>query len=512
MSFRIAIVGAGVTGLVAGRELARRGYDVELFERWPDVAGQASAFDLGDGTYIERYYHHLFQSDREMIELHEELLPGALQWHRSSVGIYAHGRIWPFVSPRDLLGYSPLPFADRLRLGAGVLRLMRRSDWESMDDISAMEWLARVCGERAMRGVWLPLLLGKFGDDAPQVPLAWLWSKFVLRRGRKGKGAARELLGYPRGSFRAICVALAEEIKRQRGTIHLDREVVRIERDGDAYLLHCARPGAYRGPVGSMPPDPSASFVADAVLLTTPVAVTAAVAEWPADYRRRLEQWTYRAAVVLLLELQRAFSKTYWVNVGESDIPFLGLVEHTNLVPPDWYGARYLYVSNYVAPSDPLARMSTEELLRHYLAPLRHIAPGFGEHDILRYWSFREEAAQPVPRVGNRHRILPLETSRPGVFVANTTQIYPEDRGTNYSVRLGRTAAEAIDRWARPRPVPVVRAREPAAVVGAADSTRAVSAAHSPTAVEAGARGSADRTEEEAEELAPASLRGDDRP
>jgi hypothetical protein len=30
------------------------------------------------------------------------------------------------------------------------------------------------------------------------------------------------------------------------------------------------------------------------------------------------------------------------------------------------------------------------------------------------------------------------------LYVANTTQLYPEDRGTNYSARLGREAAEKI--------------------------------------------------------------------
>jgi len=39
MQRRAAIVGAGVTGLVAGRELARRGFAVTLYERWPDVGG-----------------------------------------------------------------------------------------------------------------------------------------------------------------------------------------------------------------------------------------------------------------------------------------------------------------------------------------------------------------------------------------------------------------------------------------------------------------------------------------
>lgn len=438
---RIAIVGAGVTGLVAGRELARRGHPVEIFERWPDVAGQASAFDLGGGVYLDRYYHHLFESDREMIDLHAELLPGTLEWHRSSVGMYARGRVWPFVSPRDLLGYGPLPLPDRLRLGAAVLALSRRTDWERMDDVAAMDWLRRACGERALKGVWLPLLLGKFGDDAPTVPLAWLWSKLVLRRRLDRARAGRELLGYPRGSFGAICQALADEVRRHGGRIHVDREVLRVEREGDELLLRCAAPGAYRG--GASARDDLAAR-ADAVLFTTPTHLTAGLADWPDAYRRRLLDWRYRAAVVLLLELRRPYGETYWVNVGDSDVPFLGLVEHTNLVPAERYPARYLYVSNYVAPGDPLARLNSDDLLRHYVGALRRMSPAFSEGDILRSWAFREDAAQPVPRLGNRHRLLPFETPRPGLYVANTTQIYPEDRGTNYSARLGRRVAAVI--------------------------------------------------------------------
>src|SRR5437899_2742799 len=143
---RIAIVGAGVTGLVAGRELARRGFAVTLVDRWPDVAGQASAFEVAPGVWLERYYHHLFPSDCAMIELHEELLPGELEWHPSTVGIFTGGRAYPFVTPRDLLTYAPLPLADRVPLGFVVLRLVGRTDWERMDDIGALEWLRRTCG------------------------------------------------------------------------------------------------------------------------------------------------------------------------------------------------------------------------------------------------------------------------------------------------------------------------------------------------------------------------------
>jgi len=445
MPRRVAIVGAGVTGLVAGRELARRGFSVELYERWPDVAGQASAFEVAPGVWLERYYHHLFPSDREMIALHDELLPGSLEWHRSSVGIYARRRIWPFVSPRDLLAYGPLAPLDRLRLGLAILRLVGRTDCERMDDIAALDWLRGSCGPRAVETVWLPLLLGKFGDDAADVPLAWLWSKFVLRRRLRGSGSTSERLGYPRGSFRAICAALSDDIARRGGRVHVDREVVRIEERDGGFVIRCADPGAYRRPLATAPDaGDGREGRADLVLLTTPTFVTRRLAELPYAFTNALDAWTYRAAVVLLLELRRPYSAVYWLNVADDAVPFLGVVEHTNLVPAERYPARYAYLSNYVAPDDPLTRLDTEGLVAHYVAALRAMNPAFREDDIMRRWSFREDAAQPVPRLGTRHRILPRRTPRRGVWLANTTQIYPEDRGTNYSVRLGREVAAEL--------------------------------------------------------------------
>jgi hypothetical protein len=59
-------------------------------------------------------------------------------------------------------------------------------------------------------------------------------------------------------------------------------------------------------------------------------------------------------------------------------------------------------------------------------------------------WVFREPAAQPIVTLGYEKRIPPLRTGAPGLLVANQSQIYPEDRGTNYAVRLGNDVAAAV--------------------------------------------------------------------
>jgi hypothetical protein len=42
-------------------------------------------------------------------------------------------------------------------------------------------------------------------------------------------------------------------------------------------------------------------------------------------------------------------------------------------------------------------------------------------------------------------KIPPHRTPLPNLYLANMSQIYPEDRGTNYAVRLGNEVSALID-------------------------------------------------------------------
>ena len=146
-----------------------------------------------------------------------------------------------------------------------------------------------------------------------------------------------------------------------------------------------------------------------------------------------------------MLELDRRFSPFYWTNVADPDVPFLGLIEQDDFVGPRRYGGRrFLYVANYMPPDDPLLRPRCDELLAATSpgcggSTRTSTAPGCGQR-----WLFREPDAQPIVTVGYRERMPPLQTGVDGLLLANTTQVYPQDRGTNYAVRLGREAAAAL--------------------------------------------------------------------
>jgi protoporphyrinogen oxidase len=168
----------------------------------------------------------------------------------------------------------------------------------------------------------------------------------------------------------------------------------------------------------------------------------------PEAYLAQLRGIEYFTALCLLLELDRRFSPFYWTNIGDDSLPFVGLIEHTNLVPPERYGGRrFLYVANYLPRGHPLLARDADGLLADYMSGLRAVNPEFERAWIRNRWLHREPAAQPIVTVGYRELIPAMKTPVRGLVLANTTQIFPEDRGTNYAVREGEEAARAMLDW-----------------------------------------------------------------
>ena len=238
---RVAVIGAGVAGLVCAHRLTQAGHVCDVYERWPGLGGQAATIDVGQGHLLERYYHHLFTSDRHIAALYEELgMPGELEWLPSSVAFFLEGRSWPFTSPLHLLRFSPLSLRSRIRMGLAVLRLQRGGDDVApFERMTARAWIGEAMGAEAYAKVWGPLLRGKFGDRADDISMAWLWGKLTMRRKLQGKESRQELLGYPRRSWEPLFAALRE---RDRG---------RRRPRADRPAREAARGGARRDPRAS---------------------------------------------------------------------------------------------------------------------------------------------------------------------------------------------------------------------------------------------------------------------
>ena len=433
---RVGIIGGGVAGLAAAYHLTKEGHFAEVFEVAPFLGGQASTFDVFGGR-LERGYHHLFVSDTEIADLIQELgLGGKLAWLESTVGFYHGGKIWDFASPMDLLRFKPLPFLDRIRVGFWTFILQKTKSYSKFEGVTARDWLSKRMGRRGYEVIWEPLLRGKFGEFYDKIGMTWIWNKVTLRvASRKGAGQV-EHLGYPMGSFGEVIEVLADRIAQQGGVIHTSASVTQIvEADGSATAMEMQLEGGE-----------TERREYDAIIATTPSYVFTRLAPaMPPEYQSKLENVDYLSAVLMVMVMDRPFTNKYWMNIADPNMPFVALIEHTNLIDKELYGGKHiLYISNYPSRDNELYQMSGDELMDLFVPHLQKINPDFERSWVIEYHHHRVDGAQPIVGVNYGAGIPDHRTPVQGLYLANTTQIYPEDRGTNYSVRMGRQVARMV--------------------------------------------------------------------
>lgn len=433
---RIGIIGGGYAGLTAAYELQKQGHEVTVLEKYGQWGGQAATLPLL-GTHIEYFYHHLFGSDTHILSLMDELGIGEqLRWIESKVGFYYGGQIYDFVTPFDLLRFRPLNLVNRVKLGLMYLYLQRVNDWRRMEQVTAQDWILRYMGREIYDKVWGPLLRGKFGALADEVSMTWLWGKIKVRGSSRQGATATEKLAYPMGSFEIITRALVECLETRGADLRLRQEVLGLATD----------PDDARRVTGVVTKQETIPF--DAVIATVPGynLLEIAPSALDDDYVARLQSVRYQAALVLLMVSKQSLSRIYWMNIADRTMPYVAVIEHTNYVPPSEYEGRHLiYVSNYLERDDPRFEMRASELFDLYAPHLKRINPAFTEDWIEKKIVLRAEAGQPVITRNYSERIPDHRTPLAGLYLANTLQIYPEDRGTNYSVRLGRKIAGLVD-------------------------------------------------------------------
>ena len=439
---KVIVIGGGYAGLTAALRLVQKGHSVTLLEHASFLGGMAGTIPY-QGERLEAFYHHWFTSDRAMLGLLDELGIGErLHRFESKMGFFCKERIWNFDSPMALLKFKPLSFFGRLRFGAGTLWLRDFArDWKQFEKKPAIEMMPFYVGKEATRVIWEPLLKGKFGPRYREVSMAWLWGKVKLRGSSRSKeNSNKEELLYPEGSYEAVTQRIAEEIRRLGGVIHTGAPVERIRfKESDGVLTA-------KGVVTE-----KGELASDAVLHTAASHILCALApDLPEDWREQVSSLEHAAAVCMILTLERSFSHIYWLNIGDTDYPFNAVIEQTNLVPKHLYNNRVpLYVSRYLSPDDPIYSMSEEELFEHYYPYLRRINPKFDRDWVSEVRVFRTRYAQPIVPCNYSSMIPGFQTPAKGLFMANLSQIYPEDRGTNYAVDLGNRVSGVVGEYLR---------------------------------------------------------------
>jgi len=419
---KIAIIGAGFTGLTAGLRLTQKKNEVTIFERETQPGGLALGFSHPTWEWsLESYYHHWFTNDYTVLNLAKEInFPVIIK--RPKTSVFVDGESYQFDSPISFLKFPKLSILDRVRMIETLATLRFNPFWKQMEKVKASEFLPKAMGEKAYKTIWEPQLVNKFGDYADKISLAWFWARIKKRT---------PSLAYPRGGFLYFAKALISKIKDNKGKILYKSEISKIEEINGQVLI------TVNGKVEKF----------DKCIVTIPSFPFIKIApSLPEDYRKNLEKLEGIGAMTVVLRLKKQFltDGTYWLSICEPQSPIMAVVEHTNFMKKKYYNNEHIvYLGNYLSPKHPYFSMGEKEIMEIFHPFLDELHPGY-KKDIIGIDIFKTPFAQPIIPVNYSKIIPPMTTPLPNVYLANIQQVYPWDRGTNYAAELGEKVANLI--------------------------------------------------------------------
>lgn len=421
---RIAVIGAGFTGLSAAFRLQQRGHEVTVFEKRDHPGGMSGGFKEKTWEWtLDEYYHHWFTSDSHVLKLAAEIGHETIV-RTPTTSVYVEGRLYQFDSPRNILLFPKLSLFDKLRMAAVIGFIRYDPFWQPLEGVNASSFLPKVMGEKAYKMIWEPQFVNKFGKYAEEVSLAWFWARIRKRT---------QSLVYPTGGFLSFAQHLADVIKKRGGRIYYNTEIIELISKNNSQLKY-KEIGNWKFEIENY----------DLVVITLPSSSFLKIApQLPRDYKDSLGRLKGLGATNLVLRLNKQFfpDKTYWLSICDKSSGIMAIVEHTNFMDKRHYNNEHIvYIGNYAPVDHPNFLAAKEDLLSLYDPFLRKINPQYN-HDLIDYKLFKEPFAQPIIPPHYSKMIPSIITPLRGVYLANIQQVYPWDRGTNYAVELGEKAA-----------------------------------------------------------------------
>ncbi|MEW6062908.1 MAG: FAD-dependent oxidoreductase [Nanoarchaeota archaeon] len=406
---KIGIVGGGITGLSLAYYLRKnRDNEITIFDK--HVGGLLGTYRIGSYN-IERYYHHFFMVDKYLINLINELgFGGKVVKNVSRIGFFVNKKTYSFTTPLDLLKFKPLSIADRLRFGFLVIYFKLLKDYSRLVNISARDYLIKHTSRAIYETIWRPLLRIKFGEYADEISAAFIYGRVHPRA--RSRQSGREVISYLIGSTKVLVDALVDRLK--------SRNVKFINKDVRAIKEGIVVAGK--------------NYKFDKIIATVPTEIFLKLTGIKYNIK-------YQAVVCMLLRMRRPLSNIYWMNINDGRIPFGGVIEHTNFISKKYYDNENLaYIFNYTKSDSKIYKMSDKRLFNFYMNGLKLMFPFFKESDVINYYVSRNKYATPVYKTG--YKKPSFETKIRNIYMVNTSQIFPDDRNMNNSIKLAKRFVE----------------------------------------------------------------------
>lgn len=423
MTHKIAVLGAGPMGLAVAYQLTLDGYEPIIFEADDRIGGMTATFDFG-GLEIERYYHFHCTSDDAFLQVLTELgIEKKMRWVETRMGYWYQGKIQPWGNPVALLKFKGLSFTAKVRYGLHAFLSTKRTNWHALDKLEASKWIQRWIGREAWDVLWKRLFDYKFYEYANGLSAAWIWSR-IRRIGRSRYNLFHEKLGYLEGGSSTLLNALKASIESRGGQIKLKSRIERVIIENNKV-------------VGIQTSGQVELF--DKVISTVPLPyVPDIMPDLPLDIIAKFKTIKNIAVVCAIIKLKKPLTENFWLNTNDPDMDIPGLVEYTNLRPLDQH---IIYVPFYMPGEHATYKQPNDFFVEKIKSYLKKINGKLVDSDFIDIVVNRYRYAQPICDPGYLDNLPPASLPVQGLWVADTSYYYPEDRGISESIKFGRSMA-----------------------------------------------------------------------
>ena len=421
---KAAVIGAGVMGLACAYELLRNGHSVDIYEADDRVGGMAAHFDFS-GLSIERYYHFICKTDHYLFDLLADLgIANKLRWRETYMGYYYDGQMYDWGNPIALFKFPKLGFIAKFRYGLHAFLSTKRKNWKPLDNIEASVWIRKWIGEEAYNILWKRLFALKFFKFKDNLSAAWIWSR-IKRVGLSRKSMLQEELGYLEGGSEILLQALEQKIKDMGGRIHLSTPVENVAIENNQIKSIKAK-------------ETEENF--DSVYSTVPLPyVSRMIPDLPQDYQQRYESIQNMGVVCVIFRLRQGVSRNFWLNVSDESMDIPGIIEFSNLRPLE---ESLVYVPYYMPRDYPKFANDNNFFITEAKKYIKQLKPEISDDDFIAEHASRYGFAQPVCQPGFSKVLPPIKTTIKGLYIADTSYYYPEDRSISESVNVGKQMAQ----------------------------------------------------------------------
>jgi protoporphyrinogen oxidase len=167
----------------------------------------------------------------------------------------------------------------------------------------------------------------------------------------------------------------------------------------------------------------------------------------PPHYQERLERIGFIGVVCVVLRLRQSVTDDYWLNINDPRVPYNGFIEYTNLnrrMTAD--GSKIVYVPFYMSTEHRRFRYSDDQHVRDAVASLTVVNRRASADWVLDAAVSRDPYAQVICDTGFRLRAPEHRTPIDGLFLIESSQLYPSDRTISGTLDLAAEVAALIAR------------------------------------------------------------------